>query len=98
MSNSLYHTTHDPIASGGEALAIGTTSATASLGFPAGTVMVRLSSLVGCHVNFGASASAGTGLYLAASQSEYFQATANGTLSCQSGTIAGTLYIKPFRD
>lgn len=99
MANALHHTLHIPIAAGGQNLNVTTASATVSAAFPARTVGVRLLSLVPVYVDFGASASAGTALYLPASQEAYFGASAGDTLSAiiASGA-AGTLNIKPIVD
>lgn len=99
MSNALYHTIHEPIAGGGQNLNVTTASATVSSAFPARTSAVRLFGLVPCYIDFGASASAGTAFYLAASAVEYFAASASATLSAiiASGA-AGTLNIKALVD
>ncbi len=99
------NTVHSWMSGNGQALAIGTASATNSAALPKTAVGVRLCANVDCVLEFGAgvSASAATGGFLPANRPEYFALsghpltsdTAGVLIQCQALSIAGTLFIKP---
>lgn len=104
--SGIYQTSRQWMNGNGQALVIGTASATNSAALPKAATAVRLVSSVDCVIEFGpvASASNSTGGYLPAFTPEYFPLSSPGPLSTESAGIQiqamslssdGTLWIKP---
>ena len=97
---SIYTASHSPISGGGVLLNLTATASTSPVlsGLTRG---VYLTATVPCLVELalGATASANTGLYLAASVTYWFDAAASAQISgIRVGGADGSLYIKPTYD